>query len=160
MFDPVQKRETNWNLTGCQMPHFMIVLIRVSASNGNCKAVPWTAEQFAVQMHYYRLPMWPVMCVTKNVIVQQTLGWFGAHPEKQKAFCDLAETIDTAAVPIIATKQPITPSIPIARGWIKRLMTSAYKICNRGHFEFCLHFEFYFYPFSVCWQAKHDSFCA
>ena len=28
-------------------------------------------------------------------------------------------------------------------------MTSAYKICDRGHFEFCLHFEFYFYPFSV-----------
>ena len=27
IFDPVQKRETNWNFTGCQMPHFMIVLI-------------------------------------------------------------------------------------------------------------------------------------
>ena len=26
-FDLVQKRETNWNFTGCQMPHFMIVLI-------------------------------------------------------------------------------------------------------------------------------------
>ena len=37
-------------------------------------------------------------------------------------------------------------------------MTSAYKICDRGHFEFCLHFEFYFYPFSVYLQAKHDSF--
>ena len=42
------------------------------------------------------------MCVTKIVMVQQTLGWFGAYPEKQ-AFRDLAETIDTAAVPIIAT---------------------------------------------------------
>ena len=27
----------------------------------------------------------------------------------------LAETIDTASVPMIATKQPTTPSIPIAR---------------------------------------------
>ena len=58
------------------------------------------------------------MCVTKNVMVQETLGWFSAYSEKQKAFRDLSETIDTAAVPIIATKQPvtITPSIPIARG--------------------------------------------
>ena len=32
-------------------------------------------------------------------------------------------------------------------------MTPAYKICDRGHFEFCLHFEFYFYPFSVYLQA-------
>ena len=72
--------------------------------------------------------------LTKNMMVQQTLGWFGVYPEKQKAFRDLAETIDTAAVPIIATKQPITPSIPIVRGWITRLMTSAYKICDRGHF--------------------------
>ena len=55
------------------------------------------------QTHYYRLTMWLVMCVTKNVMVQQTLGWFGAYPENQLAFRDLAETIDTAAVPIIAT---------------------------------------------------------
>ena len=27
IFDPVQKRETNWNFTGSQMSHFMIVLI-------------------------------------------------------------------------------------------------------------------------------------
>ena len=27
IFDPVRKRETNWNFTGCQMTHFMIVLI-------------------------------------------------------------------------------------------------------------------------------------
>ena len=27
IFDLVQKRETNWNLSGCKMPHFMIVLI-------------------------------------------------------------------------------------------------------------------------------------
>ena len=26
-FDPVQKWEASWNFTGCQMPHFMIVLI-------------------------------------------------------------------------------------------------------------------------------------
>ena len=26
-FYPVQKRKTNWTFTGCQMPHFMIVLI-------------------------------------------------------------------------------------------------------------------------------------
>ena len=43
----------------------------------------------------------------KNVMVQQTLVWFGTNPEKQNAFCDLAETVDTAAVPIIATKQLI-----------------------------------------------------
>ena len=40
------------------------------------------AGRFGVQTHYYRLPMWPVMCVTKNVMVQQSLGWFGAYPEK------------------------------------------------------------------------------
>ena len=56
------------------------------------------------------------MCVTKNVMVQQMLGWLGAYPEKQFALRDLADTTDTAAVPIIAIKQPITPSIPIARG--------------------------------------------
>ena len=27
IFDHVQKRETNWYFTGCQMPHFKIVLI-------------------------------------------------------------------------------------------------------------------------------------
>ena len=27
IFDPVQKRETNWNFTDCQMPYFIIVLI-------------------------------------------------------------------------------------------------------------------------------------
>ena len=27
IYDPVQKRETNWNFTGCHIPHFMIVLI-------------------------------------------------------------------------------------------------------------------------------------
>ena len=26
-FDPVQKRETNWNFTGCKMPHLMIILL-------------------------------------------------------------------------------------------------------------------------------------
>ena len=26
-FDPVPERETNWNFTGCQVPHFIIVLI-------------------------------------------------------------------------------------------------------------------------------------
>ena len=44
------------------------------------------------------------------------VGWFDAYPEKQSAFRDLAETIDTAAVSIISTKQPIMPSVPIARG--------------------------------------------
>ena len=39
-------------------------------------------KRFGLQMHYYRLTMWPVMCVTTNVLVQQTLGWFGAYPEK------------------------------------------------------------------------------
>ena len=27
IFDPVQKCKTLWTFTGCQMPHFMIVLI-------------------------------------------------------------------------------------------------------------------------------------
>ena len=27
IFDPVQKRETKWIFTGCQMPHFMIIFI-------------------------------------------------------------------------------------------------------------------------------------
>ena len=27
IFDPYQKRETNWNFTGCQVSHIMIVLI-------------------------------------------------------------------------------------------------------------------------------------
>ena len=42
------------------------------------EAVPRTAKT-----HYYRLPMWPEMCVTQNVMVQQMLWWFGAYPEKQ-----------------------------------------------------------------------------
>ena len=29
IFDPVQERETNGNFTGCQMPHFMTVLITI-----------------------------------------------------------------------------------------------------------------------------------
>ena len=33
-------------------------------------------------------------------------------------------------------------------------MTSAYKICDRLHFEFCLHFEFYFYPFSPLYKLS------
>ena len=27
IFDPVQKQETNWNFTDCQMPHLMTVLV-------------------------------------------------------------------------------------------------------------------------------------
>ena len=30
---------------------------------------PCTAKQFGVQTHYYRLPVWPVMCLTKYVMV-------------------------------------------------------------------------------------------
>ena len=55
---------------------------------------------------------------------------------KQWAFRDLTGTNNTAAMPKIATKHPITPSIPIARGWITRLMTSVYNIYDRSHFEF------------------------
>ena len=33
IFDPVQKRETNWNLNGSQMPHFMIVLLYINSLN-------------------------------------------------------------------------------------------------------------------------------
>ena len=25
-FDPIQVRETNWNFTGCQVPHYMVVV--------------------------------------------------------------------------------------------------------------------------------------
>ena len=44
--------------------------------------------------------------------------------------------------------------------WITILMTSAYKFCDRCHFEFCLNFESYLCPFSICLQAWQDSFCA
>ena len=27
IFDPLQEKETNWNVTGCQVPHLMILLI-------------------------------------------------------------------------------------------------------------------------------------
>ena len=70
------------------------------------------------------------MYVTKNMMVQQTLGWFGAYPEKQQAFRDLAEAVDMAAVPIMATKQPITPSIPTARALLTRL-TSLQNLRSR-----------------------------
>ena len=131
------KDTPQWSLIAWFIRSKLISFV-ISASKGNCEAVSRTAERFGVQTHYYRLPMWPVMCVTKNVMVKQTLVWFGAYPEKKtkkkttkkkttKTFHDLAETIDKAAVPIIAIKEPITPSIPIARGWITRLMTSAYK---------------------------------
>ena len=50
------------------------------------------------------------------MMVQQTLGWLCAYPEKTISVHDLAETIDTAAMPIIPIKQLVTPSISIARG--------------------------------------------
>ena len=87
--------------------------------------------------------MWPVMFVTKNVMVQQTLGWFGAYPEKQLAFRDLAETVDTAVVPIIATKQSITPSIPIAGVESRDLWRQPTKFAIAAILNF-VHFEFYF----------------
>ena len=62
---------------------FIILIALISESNGNCFAVPQTTERFGMQTHYYRLPMWPVMCVTKNVMVQQMFEWFGVYPEKQ-----------------------------------------------------------------------------
>ena len=34
--------------------------------------------------------------MTKNVLIQQTLGWFGAYPEKNKG--ELSQAIDTASV--------------------------------------------------------------
>ena len=42
-----------------------------------------TTKRFGVQMHYFRLTMWSVMCATTNVLVQQKLGWCGAYAEKQ-----------------------------------------------------------------------------
>ena len=39
-FGPVQKRETNWNFNGCQMPHFMMVLILFI----NLLNLPWIKE--------------------------------------------------------------------------------------------------------------------
>ena len=107
-----------------------------------------TAKRFGVQTHYYRLLMWPMMCVIKTVLVQQTLAmsfpWFGRdywHSSRAKNSNKNAKNAKYSSC---------------KGGWITWLMTSAYKICDRSHFEFCLHFEFYFYPFSFYLQAKHD----
>ena len=97
------------------------------------------------------------MCVTKTVMSQHTLGWFGAYPEKQQAFRDLAEAIDTAAVPIIATKQPITP-YSNCKGLNLETWRQPTKFAIAAILNF--DFEFYFYPFSVYLQTKHDSFSA
>ena len=50
-------------------------------SNSDYKCVQ--PEPRSTTIDYYRLTMWPVMCVTTNILVQQKLGWFGAYPEKQ-----------------------------------------------------------------------------
>ena len=132
----------------------------VSASNRNCEAVPPNrrAVRRADVLLYTNY-------VPSDVCEQKCTGPTIAWPVrwlswKTISVPDLAGTINTAAVPKKATKQPITPSIPIARGWITRLMTSAYNIYDRSHFEFYLSFEFYFYRFSVYIQVKHDSFYA
>ena len=49
----------------------------------HCKRKKIIISASNLQMHYSTLTMWPVMCVTTNVLVQQTLGWFDAYPEKQ-----------------------------------------------------------------------------
>ena len=95
------------------------------------------------------------MCVTKNVLVQQTLGLFGAYPEKQTTFRDLAETTDTAAVTKVATKQPKTPSIPIARVESRDLWRQPTKFATVAILNFVSTSNFCFYL-----QAKHDSFFA
>ena len=33
IFDPVQEQETNWNFTGGQVPHFMIVVFKPFLEN-------------------------------------------------------------------------------------------------------------------------------
>ena len=43
-FYPVQKRETNWNFTGCQVPRFMIVLIFFKPFLDNKMSVLRTTE--------------------------------------------------------------------------------------------------------------------
>ena len=77
-----KKLETARTAYDCQVVEF-----KTSCVNNKCVQrelrVPRTAERFGVQPpYYYRLPMWLVMCVTKNVMVEQTLGWFVAYPEK------------------------------------------------------------------------------
>ena len=57
-------------------------------------------------------------------------------PQSEKAGCCNILLLPRWPYQKIATKQPKTPSITIARGWITKLMTSAYKIRYRGHFEF------------------------
>ena len=80
---------------------------------------------------YVTSHVWDHKCTgPTNAWLVRCLSW------KIQAFRDLAETIDTVAVPTIVAKTANNASIPIAGGWIMRLMTSAYKICNRCHFEF------------------------
>ena len=126
----------------------------------NISSSPRTAERYGVQTHYYRLPYvtsdvsdqkcdsptnaWVVRCLSWKTI---SVPWFGSDYWHSGRADNSNKTANNA-------------KYSIARGWVTRFMTSAYKICDRGHFEFCLHFEFYFYPFSVYLQAKHDSFCA
>ena len=74
--------------------------------------------------------------------------------KKTISFRDLAETIDTAAVLLKATKQPIT-----CKGLNHETYDVSLQNLRSRPFWICLHFEFYFYPFSVYLQAKHDSFC-
>ena len=48
IFDPVQKQETNWNFTGCQVQHFMIVLLQYN----NLVNLSWIKKKMSIFEEY------------------------------------------------------------------------------------------------------------
>ena len=44
LFDPLDKRETNWNFAGCQMPYFMIVSIAGLGGSVGCVSDWWSGD--------------------------------------------------------------------------------------------------------------------
>ena len=100
------------------------------------------------------------MSVTKNMMVQQMLGWFCAYPEKTISVPWFGKDYWHGGRVDNNNKTANNAKYSNCKGLNQETYESAYKICDLGHFEFCLHFEFYFYPLSIYLQAKHDLFCA
>ena len=123
----------------------LLILLFISASNPNREAVRradallWTNYVTSdVCDHKCTGPTnaWVVRCLSWKIISVPWFGrdcWHGGRADKNNKTANNAKYSNCRGLNH-ATHQ---------------LMTSAYKICDRRHFEFCLHFEFYFYPFSV-----------
>ena len=138
----------------------LICVAFISASNGNCSSqfpeprsgstcrrttIDYRCDQWCVwSKMWWSNKCWVVRCLSWKSISIPWFGrdyWHGSHADNSNK----------------------TANNTKYSNW-KGLNHETYEVnlqnCNRSHFKFCLHFEFYFYPFSAYLQAKHDLFCA